>query len=97
VDIGINPLRINEPGLMEYRFVESTFLKRAANEGCRPEDGLLQATFRERCFKKDRRGKTSKKIIFLLKPAVLPPGAAKGDLAEPGSPEVTIGKNREAK
>ena len=97
VNIGINPLRINKSGLMEYRFVERAFLKRAANEGCRPENGLLQTAPHELCINKDRRGKADKGIIFLFKPAVMPPGAAKGDLVEPGALEFTVGKNRETK
>src|SRR3972149_10801422 len=93
VNIGVNPLFIYESGLMEYRFVECAFLKRAANKGCRPKNGLLQTAPYELCFNKDRRGKTDKKILFLFKPAVLPPGAAKGDLVESGALEFTVRKN----
>jgi len=81
-DIGINPLRIYESGFMKYRFAERTFLKRTANEGCRPENCLLQTASHKLCFKKDRGREADKKIIFLLKPAVLPPCAAKGNIAK---------------
>lgn len=93
LNVGVNPLRVDKSGLVEYRFVECAFLKSAADEGCRTENGLLQTASRERCFNKDRRGKSGKEIIFLFKPAALPPGAAQGDLSKPGIPEFAAGKN----
>jgi hypothetical protein len=93
-DIGINPLRIYKSGFMKYRFVERTFLKRTTNEGCRPKNCLLQMASHELCFYEDRRREADKKIIFLLKPAVLPPCAAKGNLVKSGFPEFAAGKSR---
>ena len=97
LNIGVDPLRVNKSSLVEYRFVERTFLKSAANKGCCTKNGFLQTASRKRCFHKDRGGEADKKIIFLFKPAVLPPGATKRDLAKPGTTEFTSGKNGQAK
>ena len=81
---------------MKYSIVERTTLKTTSNKGCRPEDSLLQTAPHELSINKDREGETYKKIIFLLKPAGMPPGAAKGNLTEAGSTEIAVVKGRQA-
>ncbi len=95
-DIGVNPLRVDEPRLVEHRFVERAVLKTAANKGCCTEYGLLQAASYKPGVNKDGGWKADEEVVLLLKPASMPPGAAHGDLAEAGTLELARGEGGEA-
>ncbi len=47
-------------------------LKTTPNKGCCPEDSLLQTAPCELSINKDCGWETDKRVVFLLKPAVMP-------------------------
>ena len=73
INIGFDPLRLYKPGLVKYRVGEVAALKSTAYKGCCPENHLLQAAICKVGINKNRGWETDKGVVFILKPAGLPP------------------------
>ncbi|GAX62006.1 hypothetical protein SCALIN_C28_0208 [Candidatus Scalindua japonica] len=90
MDVAFNPQGFNKPGLMKYRVGKVAVLKSTANKSCRPENSFLQTALCKLSINENGRWKADKEVVFLFKPAGLPPGTAKGNFTKTGFSEPAV-------